>query len=609
MRSSITMFAPRGQELPRVTEGANDALIKRVFRSYVAITILITLSATLGMMLDTVLAGNFIGPDAVAAIGMASSLLILISGLAGVFSAGSMALVARARGMRDDEAVRVLFSVTVAASLAMGVVLSVAGVIAADGIADLFGAHTGVLHEDTAGFIRGLSFGSFAIVGTSVMMGLTRIDGAATLGLVAIVTMSVVDVAANLFAIVVLHAGTFGMGCATAFAYMVALAICCTHLLSSKCTLRFVSPFGHLHELVEVVNTGMPDSVMRFSTTARTFLFNRILMLVAGASAVTALSMLSSVSTFLSAVTVGVGETAVLLFSIFYGESDRASLTATARVALRMGLALCIVVCAAVFVCAEQVVAVFGLAGTDAFGYGVAAVRFFCLSVPVDLVLQVLGNFYRSCGNVAASNVIAFGQSVGGQAVIAAATMGILGVEGIWLSFPAGELLVLVLVMVWAASKRARAGEHGGGLVERSLAFPPGMEDGADCCASFFGCGDASMAPELSDCVGTWCREAGVDAKRSYLVALAVEEIAQNVATHGVGKGPAEVDVKVILRGDGALVLRIRDNGRAFNPLDYDLEAADACGCIGIKLLRAMLEDLEYQNVLGLNNTVATLKP
>ena len=590
------MFAHKGEELPRVVEGANDALIKRVFRSYVAITILITLSATLGMMIDTALAGNFIGPDAVAAIGMASSLLILISGLAGVFSAGSMTLVARARGMRDDDAVRAYFSVTVIASLVMGIVLSVAGVV-------------GVLHEDTAAFIRGLSLGSFAIVGTSVMMGLTRIDGAATLGLVAIVAMSVLDVVGNLVAILVLDAGTFGMGCATAFAYVVALAICCSHMLSPKCTLKVVNPCGHMRELAEVVNTGMPDSVMRFSATARTFLFNRVLMLVAGASAVTALSMLSSVSTFLSAITVGVGETAVLLFSIFYGERDRASLTATARVALRLGHVLCIVVCGVVFVTAEQVVAIFGLAGTDAFGYGVAAVRFFCLSVPIDLVLQVLGNFYRSCGNVAASNAIAFGQSVGGQAAVAAATVGVLGVDGIWLAFPAGELLVLVLVLVWTARKRARTGERGGNLMERSLAFPPDMQDAAEISASFFGRGDASMAPELSDRVGTWCREAGIDAKRSYLVALACEEMAHNVADHGVGKGEAEVDIKVVLRADGALVLRIRDNGRAFNPLDYDLEAGDSLGCIGIKLVRSLIADLEYQNVLGLNNTVATLKP
>lgn len=75
--------------------------------------------------------------------------------------------------------------------------------------------------------------------------------------------------------------------------------------------------------------------------------------------------------------------------------------------------------------------------------------------------------------------------------------------------------------------------------MERSLAFPPDMQDAAEISASFFGRGDASMAPELSDRVGTWCREAGIDAKRSYLVALACEEMAHNVADHGVGKGEA----------------------------------------------------------------------
>ena len=87
------------------------------------------------------------------------------------------------------------------------------------------------------------------------------------------------------------------------------------------------------------------------------------------------------------------------------------------------------------------------------------------------------------------------------------------------------------------------------------------------------------------------------------------DKTANYLAAHGVGKGEAEVDIKVVLRSDGALVLRIRDNGRAFNPLDYDLEAGDNFGCIGSKLVRSLIADLEYQNVLGLNNTVVTLKP
>lgn len=44
----------------------NSELIKRTFGKYLAMSILITLSATLGMMIDNVIAGNLLGSGAVA---------------------------------------------------------------------------------------------------------------------------------------------------------------------------------------------------------------------------------------------------------------------------------------------------------------------------------------------------------------------------------------------------------------------------------------------------------------------------------------------------------------------------------------------------------------
>ena len=57
----------------------NSELIKRTFGKYLAMSILITLSATLGMMIDNVIAGNLLGSGAVAAIGMSLSVFMLFS--------------------------------------------------------------------------------------------------------------------------------------------------------------------------------------------------------------------------------------------------------------------------------------------------------------------------------------------------------------------------------------------------------------------------------------------------------------------------------------------------------------------------------------------------
>lgn len=75
----------------------NSELIKRTFGKYLAMFILITLSATLGMMIDNVIAGNLLGSGAVAAIGMSLSVFMLFSGCAGILETGAVALCARDR--------------------------------------------------------------------------------------------------------------------------------------------------------------------------------------------------------------------------------------------------------------------------------------------------------------------------------------------------------------------------------------------------------------------------------------------------------------------------------------------------------------------------------
>ena len=412
----------------------NSELIKRTFGKYLAMSILITLSATLGMMIDNVIAGNLLGSGAVAAIGMSLSVFMLFSGCAGILETGAVALCARALGNRDADRVNVLFSVSLAAAFAVGAALSVGGVAGADVLATMLGAASGELHADTAAYLSGICSGAFAIVLLQLLMGFTRLDNAPQLGIVAIVGMSVCDVIFNLVAVCVLDLGLRGMGLATALAYCVAVGICCTHFVSKDNTLHLVNPVPHVGQLAGVLKTGLPDSLTRATVMVRTFTFNWLLLTVASAGAVAALSMLSSVNSFASSVTIGVGQTATLLCGIFFGEEDRGALKATLRTGMRMGLVLSCALCAAVFAFAPQVVGLFGLEG-DAEAFGVVAVRAFILCVPIDLINQLFVNYYQGTGNVRAASAIAVGQSGLFAVRFALGTVWFWGATAVWTSF------------------------------------------------------------------------------------------------------------------------------------------------------------------------------
>lgn len=600
----------------------NSELIKRTFGKYLAMSILITLSATLGMMIDNVIAGNLLGSGAVAAIGMSLSVFMLFSGCAGILETGAVALCARALGNRDADRVNVLFSVSLAAALAVGAALSVGGVAGADVLATMLGAASGELHADTAAYLSGICSGAFAIVLLQLLMGFTRLDNAPQLGIVAIVGMSVCDVIFNLAAVCVLDLGLRGMGLATALAYCVAVGICCTHFPSKRNTLHLVNPVPHVGQLAGVLKTGLPDSLTRTTVMVRTFTFNWLLLTVASAGAVAALSMLSSVNSFASSVTIGVGQTATLLCGIFFGEEDRGALKATLRTGMRMGLVLSCALCAVVLAFAPQVVGMFGLEG-DAEAFGVVAVRAFILCVPIDLINQLFVNYYQGTGNVRAASAIAVGQSGLFAVLFALGTVWFWGATAVWTSFLVGEAVTLALQLVVASvlwKRKAAKGAADGapeaaadaceraGLLDKMMYLPETFQQDWRAWRAFSCEPDIASVAACSQQVAAWCEAQGIDGRRSYLVPLAVEEMAANAVEHGFAKTkhPA-IDVKLILKRDGTLVLRIRDNGAPFNPMDLDLSAADSCSAVGIRMLRQGVRGVEYQNTVGLNNVVVTL--
>ena len=537
----------------------NSELIKRTFGKYLAMSILITLSATLGMMIDNVIAGNLLGSGAVAAIGMSLSVFMLFSGCAGILETGAVALCARALGNRDADRVNVLFSVSLAAALAVGAVLSAGGVAGAGALATMLGAASGELHADTAAYLSGICSGAFAIVLLQLLMGFTRLDNAPQLGIVAIVGMSVCDVVFNLVAVCVLDLGLHGMGLATALAYCVAVGICCTHFLSKGNTLHLVNPMPHVGQLAGVLKTGLPDSLTRATVMVRTFTLN----------------------SFASSVTIGVGQTATLLCGIFFGEEDRGALKATLRTGMRMGLVLSCALCAVVFAFAPQVVGLFGLEG-DAEAFGVVAVRAFILCVPIDLINQLFVNYYQGTGNVRAASAIAVGQSGLFAVLFALGTVWFWGATAVWTSFLVGEAVTLALQLVVASVlwkrkgvKRAVAGAAevvaneapaaamagdcdgvalGGAVVDevtlldKMMYLPETFQQDWRAWRAFSCDPDIASVAACSQQVAAWCEAQGIDGRRSYLVPLAVEEMAANAVEHGFAKTkhPA-IDVKLIL--------------------------------------------------------------
>jgi len=124
---------------------------------------------------------------------------------------------------------------------------------------------------------------------------------------------------------------------------------------------------------------------------------------------------------------------------------------------------------------------------------------------------------------------------------------------------------------------------------------------------------DFSMKNELADVAALrdqlmdFCADNGIGEKNANYLALALEEMTANIIWYGYRSGQKNyIDISFTIQ-DGNYILRIRDDGVPFNPLEQKV-SAEGPVVGGIALIRKLMSDFQYTRVLNMNNTVIGLE-
>ncbi len=118
----------------------------------------------------------------------------------------------------------------------------------------------------------------------------------------------------------------------------------------------------------------------------------------------------------------------------------------------------------------------------------------------------------------------------------------------------------------------------------------------------------------IRDFVGNIGQRAGMSPAEQAKLELAVDEACANVIEHAYGSDTTrEVTVKATLEPD-AVQIEVIDTGRGFDPAaveDLDLEQRikkREGGGLGLRLIRALMDEVQYQIVPGEKNELKMIK-
>ena len=583
-------------------------MIRKIFRQMLVTQILSAMTVMLCMLVDSIMIGRFLGVDSMTAYGLANPVLLVFAAYGAMLSAGIQVMCGKTMGAGDREGTDACFSAAAVLALSVSLAGMVLILIFVSPVCTLLGAGrpgpNNPVFDLTRDYLRGFIVGAPAFIVAQIMVPFLQISGNRLRLALAVVLMTVSDMAFDLLNVFVFHGGTLGMGLASSFSYYFALIVGLAYFFRKDCMFRLKLRAVTRKVCATLVRYGVPTIINSLAMVVLVFTLNKILLGAGGNRAVAAYSVISTVGNICYCFGSGVASVSLLLAAIFYSDEDRTAIYTLVRTQTYYAVVLDAALVLAVLLLAPVLVSLF-LTDPTAKAMTVRGLQLFSLSLLPCSLNTTFKNYYQGVNRVRFTEVISLLQNVTFPVLVAFLLSRVWGTTGVWLSFLGGELLTMgvICAVVWHRNGRAVLTAEAFALLPRLFGVKP--KDMIEMTVR----AQAEVA-QASLKAEAFCKAHGESPRTSMLISLCVEEIVNNIVSHGFKKERKDqsVDVRILFK-DGRRSIRLRDNCVNFDPVAYLKlhESDDPSAHIGIRMVMKMVKSANYVNSLGLNNLTLVL--
>ncbi|MBQ2069577.1 MAG: ATP-binding protein [Bacilli bacterium] len=574
----------------------NSKLVTKKFISYLFPSILMIFAMQFGSLLDGILIGNFIGPDALGATSLVLPILYVIQIPGFALGVRGSIVIANLLGKRDIEKAKKVFSFSIVLGVAISLVFTAISFFVSGPLARLFG-EASLQYSEPYVFLYlltdpivtlALLLGNFIAVDNSPKLssGLFIIGNAAKVGL-------------EILFIQVFQWGMYGAAASTAAGYLIGLVVLIFYVRSKKRLLSFTFKIG---------GAGLKEIIKASSTSGLNLAFMSIQMLVVNifvGSLITdpvALIGYGLISNMVFVFDLFCGGPINLIPSlcgVFYGEKDIYSLKSITRKIYIINLAFTLIIAIIILAAPGFYALLFGYAESGDFAPIARVIRIFTFSFFGYEISKFSMNYYPSIDKNLVSIIVVFAREL---VIVLPLTIGMLfamGLEGYaWAYVITETVTVLITYGFVLLYNRKKKGTHG------IFMFEKGDPQSMDVTIK----NDEKEVSVISESLTKFALEHDVPNRESQIVGLAAEEIASNIIAYGYKRGGnnyIDVNFKKI---DNTLILRIRDDGLPFDPTKYEFDNDEAYSTSGILLIKNLTDKMTYMRVLNMNNTIFEIK-
>lgn len=347
---------------------------------------------------DSIIVGNYIGSEALAAVGSSGSIINLLIGFCVGASAGAGVVIAQFFGAQDKEGVRKAVHTTLAIAIAAGVVMTVVGILLVPFLLRAMGTPEEVFGQAVT-YLQVYFGGIFFSVIYNMSAGILNAVGNSRRSLIYLMIASVSNIFLDLLLVVVLKMGIVGAALATDISQLLSCIFILLFLTRSQEIYRVCLREIRFYERMpsKIIKIGLPTGIQHVVIS-----FSNVLVQSSvnsfGAAAMAGFAAYIKIDGFniLPVMSFSTAATTFTGQNIGAGKYDRVK--SGMYVSLAMGIIYTIATGILLLIFAPQVIGVF-TDNQEVVTYGVYIMKFFCPFYWSLAILHVLSGTIRGTGH------------------------------------------------------------------------------------------------------------------------------------------------------------------------------------------------------------------
>lgn len=395
-------------------------------------------------IIDGIFVSRLVGSNALSAVNIVYPVISLLIACGIMLSTGGSAIVARQMGEKREQEARENFSLLTVVSVAVGIVIMVAGLLFLEPLCRLLGG-TPLIMEDCKIYLGVLlGFGPLTMLQMLFQVFFVT-AGKPGLGLGLTISGGVVNMVLDYVFMGPMEMGVLGAALATGLGQAIMAVAGVGYFFWVKESLYFVKPVFRGNMLLQSCGNGSSEMVSNLSTAVVTFLFNVTMMELVGEDGVAAITIVLYGQFLFTALYLGFSMGVGPVFSFNYGNKNHVQLKRIYKICKWFIVFSSVAILAVALIFSEPIVRIFTGEANHTYALAVEGQFLFSFNYLFAGINIFASAFFTALSNGKISAIISFCRTF--VFIVASIVLlpRIMGITGVWLAVPLAELVTMFI--------------------------------------------------------------------------------------------------------------------------------------------------------------------